>query len=123
MFMGRRNSVNHRVEGVIANAILNGPNAHPNGHKRMGRMVRNFNVAVWDRECVRIVAVGNFEKFSQHERLRDRLVGERDRGGQPDRLYLGDRYERDRQRELVRREQAGQDVDDGQMAHGARSIG
>ena len=38
----------------------------PRAHKRVGRGVRNFDKAVWDRVREDAVLVGNFAKFSQN---------------------------------------------------------
>ena len=44
----------------------------PSAHKRIGRGVRNFDSAVWDREKQNVVLSGNYAKIqaeSRHETL------------------------------------------------------
>ena len=43
--------------------IMSSPD--PDTHKRIGRDVRNFDSAVWDREKQNVVFSGNFAKFTQ----------------------------------------------------------
>ena len=43
--------------------------------KKFGRMVKNFNVDVWERNCREIVKKGNFAKFSQSNQLMEYLLG------------------------------------------------
>jgi ribA/ribD-fused uncharacterized protein len=43
--------------------------------KELGREVRNFDGAVWDREKFGIVVAGNQAKFSQKEELSNYLLG------------------------------------------------
>jgi ribA/ribD-fused uncharacterized protein len=42
---------------------------HPRTHKALGRKVKNFDPAVWERERMRIVKEGNRAKFTQNEEL------------------------------------------------------
>ena len=48
---------------------------HPGEAKKLGRQVRGFDEATWQRECFRIVARGNLAKFDQHDDLRGYLLG------------------------------------------------
>lgn len=41
----------------------------PKEHKRLGRLVQNFNGATWDAYCCDIVKIGNYLKFSQNDEL------------------------------------------------------
>ena len=43
--------------------------------KALGREVKNFDQATWERHCDAIVERGNFLKFSQNERLKGILLG------------------------------------------------
>lgn len=47
--------------------------------KKIGREVRNFELAVWEEKRYEIVKKGNFHKFSQHSTLKEYLLktGER----------------------------------------------
>lgn len=49
--------------------------ATPAEAKTLGRQVRNFDQALWDAHCDRIVEEGNYLKFSQNEECRDALLG------------------------------------------------
>ncbi|GLZ30747.1 hypothetical protein Lesp02_29360 [Lentzea sp. NBRC 105346] len=51
----------------------------PKQAKAIGREVRGFDDAVWQRERLAIVVRGNLAKFSQHEDLRRFLLGTGDR--------------------------------------------
>ncbi len=46
----------------------------PKEHKALGRKVRGFEGAVWERERERIVYEGNHAKFTQNEPLRAALL-------------------------------------------------
>jgi ribA/ribD-fused uncharacterized protein len=48
---------------------------HPNAVKSLGRDVKHFDEAVWERERFAIVVAGNIAKFSQHEDLKTFLLG------------------------------------------------
>lgn len=48
---------------------------HPRDFKALGRKVRNFDAALWDREKHRIVLEGNLAKFSQNPELLEFLLG------------------------------------------------
>lgn len=61
----------------IAHQILLTNNAKE--QKSLGRMVQNFNKAVWDKACLSIVYKGNYAKFTQNEDLREQLLSTRDR--------------------------------------------
>ena len=52
--------------------ILEAPD--PGKAKALGRQVRGFDAAVWDRECFDIVVRGNVAKFGQNEPLRHYLL-------------------------------------------------
>ena len=47
---------------------------HPRTHKALGRKVRGFDGAVWERERERIVLAGNRAKFTQDDGLRATLL-------------------------------------------------
>jgi len=51
----------------------------PREHKRIGRRVRGFDEAEWDRVCRGIVYRGNLAKFEQNDRLRATLLETGDR--------------------------------------------
>lgn len=53
-------------------AILAAP--HPGEAKRLGRAVRDFDEAVWDRHRFGVVVEGSVAKFSAHPALRDFLL-------------------------------------------------
>ena len=42
---------------------------HPREHKALGRKVKAFDAAVWERERLHIVKAGNRAKFTQNEAL------------------------------------------------------
>ena len=46
----------------------------PSAHKRIGRGVRNFDNAVWDRVREDAVLAGNFVKFSQNPTMKYHLL-------------------------------------------------
>jgi ribA/ribD-fused uncharacterized protein len=52
---------------------------HPGEAKQLGREIRNFDQAVWEEGRFEIVVRGNIAKFSQHESLKDYLLGTGDR--------------------------------------------
>jgi hypothetical protein len=52
---------------------------YPSEQKRIGRRVRGFDQTTWNRVCRGIVYRGNLAKFTQNERLRERLLGTGDR--------------------------------------------
>lgn len=47
---------------------------HPGEAKKLGRTVRGFDEATWQREAFGIVACGNLAKFTQHDDLRAYLL-------------------------------------------------
>ena len=52
--------------------IMSSPD--PNTHKRIGRSVRNFDSAVWDREKQNAVLSGNYAKFTQNPAIKHHLL-------------------------------------------------
>jgi ribA/ribD-fused uncharacterized protein len=48
---------------------------HPNLAKALGRKVKPFDVATWERERLGIVVAGSIAKFSQHADLKTYLLG------------------------------------------------
>jgi len=48
---------------------------HPAEAKAAGRLVRNFDDAVWTRRRVAVVVEGSVHKFDQHDELRAYLLG------------------------------------------------
>jgi ribA/ribD-fused uncharacterized protein len=61
----------------IAEQIMNESN--PREQKRFGRMIRNFDKSVWDKNCLAIVYEGNLAKFSQNEDLKLEMLATGDR--------------------------------------------
>jgi hypothetical protein len=61
-------------DNYIADRILGTPQAHPSEHRRLGRMVRNFNASVWDCESARVVALASSLKFAHGTRLGNLLA-------------------------------------------------
>ena len=51
----------------------------PSEAKAAGRLVRDFDEAIWERERFRIVVEGSVRKFAAHEELRTFLLGTGDR--------------------------------------------
>lgn len=47
---------------------------HPRTQKALGRKVKNFDAAVWEREHLRIVKDGNRAKFTQNADLLEKLL-------------------------------------------------
>lgn len=58
----------------IANRILGTPHLHPHEHKKMGRMVANFDASRWMSMGTRVVVNGNFCKFTQNNDLMQMLM-------------------------------------------------
>jgi ribA/ribD-fused uncharacterized protein len=56
----------------VAQKILETSN--PRAQKNLGRQVKNFNDAVWQKHCQDIVYRGNVAKFSQNKHLYDHLM-------------------------------------------------
>jgi len=52
---------------------------HPHEAKQLGRNVKNFDARIWDTHKFDIVVEGNYHKFSQHEHLRQFLLGTNNR--------------------------------------------
>ena len=52
--------------------IMSSPD--PNTHKRIGRSVRNFDSAVWDRGKQNAVLSGNYAKFTQNPAMKHHLL-------------------------------------------------
>ena len=52
---------------------------HPGEAKKLGRMVKSFNQALWEKERFDIVIKGNIAKFSQNEALRNYILGTKNR--------------------------------------------
>lgn len=46
----------------------------PNEIKKQGRHVKNFNQDIWESNCQEIVENGNMAKFSQNEKLKEKLI-------------------------------------------------
>ncbi|MNK46301.1 hypothetical protein D3C87_650840 [compost metagenome] len=46
---------------------------HPAEQKKLGRTVKNFDQAIWEKVARDIVYIGNFYKFAQHTASRDFL--------------------------------------------------
>lgn len=46
----------------------------PAEQKALGRKVQGFDPSRWNEECVRVVATGNFYKFSQNPSLQEELL-------------------------------------------------
>jgi len=49
-------------------------NPSPAEAKKSGRKVKNFDSAIWNKECYEIVKQGNIHKFSQNEKLKAFLL-------------------------------------------------
>ncbi|PHI17971.1 hypothetical protein CEQ90_20380 [Lewinellaceae bacterium SD302] len=54
------------------NQILETDN--PRKQKEYGRLVGNFDATIWNEKSLKIVYAGNYQKFSQNEKLRNHLV-------------------------------------------------
>ena len=54
-----------------AEFIMSSPD--PSAHKRIGRGVRNFDSAAWDREKQHAVLSGNYAKFTQNPAMKHHL--------------------------------------------------
>ena len=63
-----RLSKDHRAVELI----MSSPD--PSTHKRIGRGVRNFYSAVWDREKHNAVFSGNYAKFTQNPAMKHHLA-------------------------------------------------
>ena len=56
----------------VAQKVLKIPS--PAEAKKLGRLVKNFNPAIWDKSKVEIVVKGNEQKFLQHQSLKEFLL-------------------------------------------------
>ncbi|RNB81128.1 NADAR family protein [Brevibacillus fluminis] len=56
----------------IAQRILQ--TAEPREQKQLGRLVKNFDKAIWEQNCMQIVKEANRAKFTQHEDLLEALL-------------------------------------------------
>ena len=59
-------------DSEIAELIMNESN--PKEQKKYGRMIKNFDKSVWDKNCLAIVYEGNLAKFSQNEDLKEEML-------------------------------------------------
>lgn len=64
-------------DNVIAFSIL-GTNS-PAEAKRLGRLVKNYDEKIWQKERTKIVCNGNFLKFSQNPKLQEYLLSTGDK--------------------------------------------
>lgn len=56
----------------IAGQIMQETN--PKEQKKYGRMIKNFDKALWDKNCLAIVFEGNLAKFSQNPELKAEML-------------------------------------------------
>lgn len=61
----------------IAEQIMQESN--PREQKRFGRMIRNFDKAIWDKNCLAIVYNGNLAKFTQNPELKEQMLATEDK--------------------------------------------
>jgi ribA/ribD-fused uncharacterized protein len=61
----------------IAEQIMEESN--PREQKRFGRMIKNFDKAIWDKNCLAIVYKGNIAKFTQNPELKEQMLATEDR--------------------------------------------
>jgi ribA/ribD-fused uncharacterized protein len=47
---------------------------NPREQKKFGRMVKNFDKSIWERNCLAIVYEGNLAKFSQNPGLKEEML-------------------------------------------------
>jgi len=59
-------------DNEIAELIMNETN--PREQKKYGRMIKNFDKSVWDKNCLSIVYEGNMAKFSQNPELKEQML-------------------------------------------------
>ena len=57
---------------MIAELIMNESN--PKEQKKYGRMIKGFDKATWDKNCLAIVYEGNLAKFTQNVELREQMI-------------------------------------------------
>ena len=51
----------------------------PREQKKYGRMIQNFDKAVWDKNCLAIVYEGNLAKFTQNKDLKEEMLATGDK--------------------------------------------
>jgi len=61
----------------IAELIMKESN--PREQKKYGRMIKNFDKSVWDKNCLAIVYEGNLAKFTQNSDLMSSMLSTGDR--------------------------------------------
>ena len=61
----------------IADLIMQEKN--PKEQKKYGRQIRNFDKALWDKNCLAIVFEGNLAKFSQNPELKAEMLSTGDK--------------------------------------------
>ena len=59
-------------DNEIAELIMKETN--PREQKKYGRMIKNFDKSVWDKNCLAIVYEGNLAKFSQNADLKEHML-------------------------------------------------
>ena len=59
-------------DNEIAKLIMKESN--PREQKKYGRMIKNFDKSIWDKNCLAIVYEGNLAKFSQNEDLKEEML-------------------------------------------------
>ena len=59
-------------DSEIAELIMNESN--PKEQKKYGRMIKGFDKATWDKNCLAIVYEGNLAKFTQNVELREQMI-------------------------------------------------
>lgn len=64
-------------DSEIAELILTEPN--PKAQKSYGRMIKGFDKATWDKNCLAIVYEGNLAKFSQNPDLKEQMLSTENR--------------------------------------------
>lgn len=56
----------------IAEQIMQETN--PKEQKKFGRMIKNFDKSIWDKNCLAIVYEGNLAKFRQNSELKEEML-------------------------------------------------
>jgi hypothetical protein len=51
----------------------------PREQKKYGRMIKNFDKSVWDKNCLAIVYEGNLAKFTQNKNLKEEMLATGDK--------------------------------------------
>ena len=64
-------------DSEIAELIMNESN--PKEQKKYGRMIKGFDKATWDKNCLAIVYEGNLAKFSQNSDLKEQMLSAENR--------------------------------------------